>query len=866
MSIELIEQALLTGKWTDNIETSSPVVEIAKNVVEGAFRTALISSQARALFSIPNDAKIVDRKLNEWFNFSVSGNDVKEQELLQLTLAVACLHAFIQVNWTGPNLDVTPLDVLDIPSEISSHITDDLLRQKSIEELAYAPWWKLRITRIHEEILDEPFGVPSAILSDCEPLTSAIDPDQLGRLVLEEGLLEHDLGHDRAATEFFVRAARKTKLEYELTGALGKRTKFQQTDVTQLVLLAQSRQRDDDSGKEDKQSEENLQAASDTSKSLNFPETLVLNDDTLLEHTQFTSSTSIGTNARLRELDPSAQPALHPLDQCILLALCLNIKNTSPAHGLTAEQMSAYVSRVISHPRNWSIHTMALLLRSRLEANRTRTVERSTLQLQALVDQMPTADSSVSERLLYIHDLLLPSKWEMEKELAKRFLSLGVVKSALEIFERLEMWEEAVLCWQSMERKDKAIALVRDLLEGRKAEADAVISRSKATASTRRQTLDAAREAKLWCLLGDVEPEHALDHYNHAWTVSKETSGRAMRSLGGYYFARGNYAEAIPCLRRGVSINPLLGRSWFVLGCAYVREEEWDGAREAFSRCVAIDDEDGESWNNLASVYLRMGETKTDGKDQIPKESETGDSTADETSQGIPFANKMLAFHALKQGLKFSYDNWRMWSNYMIVAMDVGELAEACRALGRVVEERSIKDGAACVDDDVLDRLVDAVTRAPANPSDASESGNAQNAVTNPNEGHGLLRRVSDLFDRIILPRVSSPRIFRARARLLTWQGRWEDAINAYLEAYRNGAAGSIEKGETDVEKWKEGVREVEEIVDVLRNFGPRVEGFKWRLQARSIIRTFMGRTKDFEDEPEWPRLVDLLEEIRKED
>ena len=79
-----------------------------------------------------------------------------------------------------------------------------------------------------------------------------------------------------------------------------------------------------------------------------------------------------------------------------------------------------------------------------------------------------------------------------------------------------------------------------------------------------------------------------------------------------------------------------------------------------------------------------------------------------------------MAFRALKQGLKFSYDNWRMWNNYMIVALDVGELSEACRALGRVVEERAAKDGAACVDEDVLDRLVDAATRG---PEDAGISG-----------------------------------------------------------------------------------------------------------------------------------------------
>ena len=240
---------------------------------------------------------------------------------------------------------------------------------------------------------------------------------------------------------------------------------------------------------------------------------------------------------------------------------------------------------------------------------------------------------------------------------------------------------------------------------------------------------------------------------------------------------------------------------------------------------------------------------------------------SDETSKSIPFANKMLAFRALKQGLRFAYDNWRMWSNYMIVAMDVGELSEACRALGRIVEERSAKDGAQSVDEDVLDRLVDAVTRAPANPDEAVEGdGSASQAITNPNEGHGLLRRVDDLFERTILPRVSSPRIFRARARMLTWQGLWEEALNAHLDAYRCSGAGTMERGETDVAKWREAVREVEEIVDVLRNFGPRAEGFKWKLQARSILRAFMGRTKDFEDEPEWSRLTELAEEIRKED
>jgi hypothetical protein len=222
----------------------------------------------------------------------------------------------------------------------------------------------------------------------------------------------------------------------------------------------------------------------------------------------------------------------------------------------------------------------------------------------------------------------------------------------------------------------------------------------------------------------------------------------------------------------------------------------------------------------------------------------------------IPFENKMLAYRALKQGLKFHYENWRMWMNYTIVAMDVGEFTEACRALGRVVEERAAKVGSESVDTDVLDRLVDAATRAaPDGP---------RSTAPDHNEGQNLLRRVDDLFVRIILPRVSSPRIFRARARLLVSQAKLPEALEAYLEGYRAGVAGQMEAGETDLERWREGAREVEDIYDVLVNYGPKVEGSKWKLQARSIVRTFMGRTKDFEDEPEWERLVELLDGLKQ--
>lgn len=664
--LEFIEKSLLTGEWDSRISSQSNVLDLVKEVVGGAFRGPLTSPLAQDLFKVSSESA-ADREepFKDILDFSApSLEDASQKELVRLTLAIACLHAFVQANWTGPDLDFKPSDVILHTSnvDITSSPTDETLDRRALAELAYGgepayhlsqhptllrlsqlltdlpykhlqsvPWWRLRIALVHQQILDDNVALPETVLSSLGPLTEAHiitqDRDLAGRLLLEQGLLEHHFTQDKSAAEYFVKAARATGLQYELTGALGKRTKFQQTELSQLVLLAESRPRAEDTPRPNvtsTEAETSVQNAIDKSgseiRSSNVPETLALNDDTLLEQTEFTSSTPTSSDSPLRHLDPANQPPLHPLDQCILLSLCLNVRNTSPAHGLTGEQMSPYVARVISHPRNWSVHTMALLLRSRLESSRTRTVERSTFQLQALIDQMPTADSETSERLLYFHAIPLPSKWEMERELALRFLTLGVVKSALEIFERLEMWEEVVKCWQAMERQDKAVTIVRDLLEGRKAEVDTVISRGKVSSSNRRQALDSAREAKLWCLLGDLEPQKAEENYNRAWTISKETSGRAMRSLGGYYFARQDFPQAITCLRQAVTINPLLSRSWFILGCAYIREEDWAGAKESFSRCVAIDDEDGESWNNLASMYLRMGDLKpkiTDGEADV---------------------------------------------------------------------------------------------------------------------------------------------------------------------------------------------------------------------------------------------------------
>ncbi|KAH7096807.1 TPR-like protein [Auriculariales sp. MPI-PUGE-AT-0066] len=891
-SLRAAEWSLITSTWDDSNSDTADVVALASDCVRGEYAQVLLSPSVTKL--LKGKTWAIGDAVGDLFEFEETST--QEQELLRLVVVTALIHAFLQTNWTGPDFVSKPTSVLGLDASV-----EDALNTQAIAELSYrgepayhlaqqavflriaqllmdlpyshsatATWWSMRVATIHQYMLDEPAALSADVTDAFDKFRSTLthDHDLLGRFILERGLIHHHFGQDKIAAEHFVEASRKTGLQYELTGALGKRTKFQQNALSQLVLLAESR-------------------TESTTPATAIPTTLNLNDDTLLEHTQFTVSSSAGSGA-LAHIDPGNQTVLHPLDQCILLALCLNVRNTSPSHGLTQEQMAPYVTRVLENPRNWSIHTMGLLLRARLEAGRTRTVERSVMQLQALVDQLkvapdennvlqkPADAAPVSERLAFVHDIPLPSRWALERELGLRLLELGVVKSALDIFTRLEMWEEVVRCYAMLESTDKAVAIVRDLLSGARTESDAVVKIA-------RGRLDKAREAKLWCLLGDLEPASAEQHYLHAWELSRQTSGRAARALGGLYFNKAEYAKAVPFLEAGARINPLIARTWFLLGCAEMRRERWREARDAFAMCVSVDDEDSESWNNLASVYLRLDATAMDADESSAvTPSSAGDDidASSTTKRETQYANRLAAFRALREGLKHAYQNWRMWSNYAIIALDVGELHECVRAVTRVVEERAEKVGAEAVDIDIVERLVAAVTResAAANLGVSGETGVAaadgldaipEDAAADegkpaiPRAGT-LNARVTDLFERVILPRVSSPRIFKSYAQLKSADGAWAEALKAHMDAYRatSSASGSLDT----VETWRAALSDVEDAVDVLRNFGPKAEGegSKWKVQARGLVRTFVGRSKDFADEPEWTRVQTLQDELKR--
>jgi tetratricopeptide (TPR) repeat protein len=452
-----------------------------------------------------------------------------------------------------------------------------------------------------------------------------------------------------------VLSQKQTGLEWNVTGVLGKRTKFQQYETSQLAVSAMS--------------------ALSINSSTKVPENLKLNDDTLLENPELSVS----------DIE-KFKGNLNPLDQSILLAMCLNVKNTNPADGLTTEEMYPYVTRVLENPNNWMITTMGLLLRSRLEANRSRTVERSCLQLQTLVDQWKEQenDASPSQRMQHVFSLLVPSKWDMEKELGLRFVSIGVLRSALEIFERLQMWENVISCHQMLEQPKKAEGMILKLIE------------------------ESPNSPKLWCLLGDVQSE--TTHYKKAWELSNQRYSRAMRSLGARYFHTQDWNLAIECYENALRINPLYENSWFVMGCAALHVENFEVASRAFSKVTLLDPGNSEAWNNLASVYIKMKKLNE-------------------------------AYRCLKEAIKVNYEAANIWENFLFVCVDIGEFGEAIRAMERVftirINHHDLKDTS--IDEPVLEIIITAVNQ---NVPDA----NGQPSSMYAKKLHSLLELITSKF------------------------------------------------------------------------------------------------------------------------
>ncbi|KAJ2233688.1 hypothetical protein IWW45_003989 [Coemansia sp. RSA 485] len=614
---------------------------------------------------------------------------------------------------------------------------------------------------------------------------------------------QHQMAAD--STQHLAQAQAASGLEWKMTGVKGRRTKFQSFDVTQLVVDATSRKRAGDAADEENE---------------RVPENMKINDDTLLEEIALTGDA------------PDAAP-LAVIDRCILLALCQNVENENPVNGLTSEQMRPFISRVLDRASNWSVYTTGLLQRSRLEASKTRTAERSVLQLQALVDQIARPqpgelEAGASERLAYLPVLALPSQWDLESELARRFVSLGVIRSALDIFERLEQWDEVIASFVLLGQEEVAERFVQDQLAA---------------------TPD---RPKLWCVLGDLKKDP--DHWRHAWEISGCRYARAMRSLGAYHYEQSQFDKAAECYKKALHLNPLFEKSWFLLGCASLQTEDWKTAVQAFQRVVALDHERGDAWNNLASAYLQMGQGSSE-----------------------------RAWYALREATRCNFDSWKVWSNFMHTSLSLHQYASAIHAMSRIVTLRAESEGAASVDLEALRTIISVLTRG------TLVEGLPPAAAQRKEEQY--TRYVEHLLVEQIETRITrSAPLWRTMAEFWFWRKDYSHCLDCHVKAHR--ALAQQAEISYDAALFKEAVDSVLELVSAYENLGDKTQTVRqpssentdgenqqaesrksaaveqpvcpdWRRQAKMALRSLVGKGKQsFEGTPEYVRLTDALEEL----
>jgi tetratricopeptide (TPR) repeat protein len=826
--------------------------------------------------------------------------------------AIAALYAFLQSNVTGPPLPFTSAEIL-LPKDITSSTTtlsklraglvaslntdgvaaysltpnvellclaETILVSPPIQKyVEHSSWARLRVNFIHQRLLSEPApSLQKVIYDDLATVERMIlsraqhegSKDLYVHFLLERAAIHTHHGFDKKAKADLDLATSERKFEFALTGMMGKRTKFQQKDTSQLLVLARSAGSD------------TIEASEGTASK---PKALDLNDDTLYESISYTKSASTEIQnesslpASLASLDPENQPKLDPLDSVILLELASSITNTNPADGITREETIPYATRVLEGgSSNWQVYTQALLVRSRVEGYKSRTIERGLLQLQALVDQV-IADTSgqsttdaetgtqvtsflpraqegesapVSERLRYVFSLCSPSRWELEAELAARWVSLGGLRSALEIYERLEMWAEAALCWAATDKEEKAKRMIRRLLFHATNGNDEAADPDEETWQGAERDPPLGEAPRLYCILGDIDQDISM--YKKAWEVSGKRYARAQRSLGQRHFVRKEYAEAAEAYEASLKINSLNHPAWFAVGCAYLELLRFKDAVEAFSRCVQLDDDDAEAWSNLAAALLHLR----------PKLSSNEDGEISEAQ--VTNHPRTDALKAFKRAAALKHDNYRIWSNVLAVAGSTKPPSwpDVVNAQRRICEIRGESDGEKCIDDELLELLVRHVVQA--------EGGFD---IGRP----GLPRMLNELIEKHIKPLITvSPSLWTTLSTLYMHSNRPSSALECHEKAWR--AVTSQPNWESKTEKdWDGVVQQTVDLVDAYETLGPRErsEGLAagsgelvakdWKFKARSAVRSVMGKGKEaWEDSAGWEKLKDRLDELKNSD
>ncbi|CAM9683144.1 unnamed protein product [Ectocarpus sp. 4 AP-2014] len=325
--------------------------------------------------------------------------------------------------------------------------------QEAVGSLSSAAWWSGRACVTHARLLISSSGRSDTLWREARGLFgravdlfgggagpaaagsgvggSGVGGKEVARRVsgqvwLEWGLAQHHFQDPSKGKESFARAKEASGLTAGLTGALGKRTKYQQSQIAQLVLVASSATPvGEDAGHETAPvapppppappvlavETGSAETPSGSDGGEWGTEAATAAGGAVGAGPELGMSTAVGEEGRraaarrtvhaedsalLEDISFVQQDLENPgklqdVDLAIILGLCLDVSNSNPRDGLTNEQMTPYIARVLRQPGcNWMIYSTALLQRAWVEFERSHARDRAALQLQALLDQHTT--------------------------------------------------------------------------------------------------------------------------------------------------------------------------------------------------------------------------------------------------------------------------------------------------------------------------------------------------------------------------------------------------------------------------------------------------------------------------------------------
>lgn len=493
--------------------------------------------------------------LVEYLNGKYSKADLEERWRM-VGIGVGLLQAFVQVNFTGmpENGESSPewfSKALALDGEnlvpvvkdvglfvVAKAILAGIVHQDHIQTSIIMKWWRLRLLWIHQQILEEKsvtiFNQAVSLVQDLN--VEELTPSSQVHFHLEVATFNpnyFDINTIKASVEKASSLAGLTLLE---TGILGKRTKFQQKEVAQLTL--------DINNMSTNNEEDTL-----PERDLDLPADLKLDDEVRLDKIAFSQKRQ--------------GSSLTKTECAIILAEYFLKKRSQPKDALLKEELMPYLDAILSNQTtNWCLKSLALLERTKLEKAEKRGIERALMQIQVLVDNFQCKDVSASSRRL---DMVYSCKpvpfWTVSYEMVQILISVGSIKTALDLSIELQLWEEVIGCYHQLDLRYKAVEVIKNQMEKN------------------------GESPLLYCMLGDATDDP--EHYLKAIEMSNGRSARAYRSLGNFYYQRKDYEKTVEYLEKSLELNSFQLGTLLRNGYAAMQIKAWDKAARSYRNyCV----------------------------------------------------------------------------------------------------------------------------------------------------------------------------------------------------------------------------------------------------------------------------------------